>query len=197
MKNYKKVAALFLALVMTFGILFVYNTQGNSPNDFYIPVSIVPGSEIIPVRSFFIDDSLLNGETLYSVDNIEDWQYLKIELSALSRGFYAFQPIDVTLLNYHVQRARDLSLYYIGNPILPENLQLDSRISPNPIETPFGTIEWLNPFRMRTIGPTMHQAIFEFEGGPAYYENISNDLPIIGLRPENYGTINYHVIRAV
>ncbi|MCL1925266.1 MAG: copper amine oxidase N-terminal domain-containing protein [Defluviitaleaceae bacterium] len=191
MKKNKIIIVGFLTIAAVFSALTIYNIGGAEQSTFNI--NLYPNSLVTAYnRAFFLDKALLNGETLIASENFKELRYLELDFSdfVLNREFYTFQPIDVSYLNYHISRARELAEEYIANPLTPEDIP----------RSPFNNNR-INPYYMPIIGPTMHQSIFEFENGATLEEvkwgaGSLTGVPITGPRP-NAGTINYHVIRAV
>ena len=191
MKNYKKIIATLLSLSTIFGAVALYNISGNTQSG-SPSIRVVPNVTEVPVNSLFLGGTIFdNANSLNSNINIERWHHLEIDFTHLGK-FAPYKSIDVSYLDYHIQAALDLVTYYLSNPITSDE-----------IENKPDNYGWhtFYPYHHRLIGPTMHQSIFEFEGGLSYREVTvapdSGRIPIIGLRPENYGTINYHIIRVV
>ena len=186
MENYKSFKKFILSFLISVTIVSSVNTSA-SPFSY---VSISGDINYANTQTYFFDSNVLNIETS---NNISMWNFLEISFNDIGSlvTFYEFEPIDTTTLTYYVNRVLNLALSYQNNPLGVDDLEYDP-LNPN----------FIYPYHMPIIGPTMHQSIFLFEGGLTYRQVSaatphSHLIPIIGLRPENYGTINYNIIRAV
>lgn len=170
MGKQKKILALFLIMVLS--VVTVAATTTN--------LTISGPTTETTSTTYFFDESVLNIQT---ENETAMWNFLEVSLNNLAsiNTFYEYQPIDTTFLTYQVNRVLYLAEKYQSNPLY------NSDTSGLPYHVPI-------------VGPTMHQSIFIFEGGLTYKEvsetEHNHEIPIIGLRPENYGTINYHIVRA-